>query len=569
LPVYCRKCRQEVADLLATETSTQCPNCGAPISFKDGIPRAIARLLLKDGDDTKGEFQVSAAITIGKDKSNYVQLLHPTIALKHAEVSPAASGYRIKDLGSSTGTHVNGQRISGEAPLKDGDEIRVGDIRFLFLNPPESILPGQEIQISYTAGANDIDMIQSSLPPERLSLSAAAGRTGAGKAKANEVAAAASAELERLARVYDIGRELASATEAAVILERIMDAVYENAQPSRVAILLRHTSGELYTALARTAKGGKQRATMSISRTIVHETLARREAVLIADTGTLEVAEEHTIRRQGIRSAICVPLVFKGSPLGAIYLDSLDLTHMFTESDLRLVAGIGGMAAVAIVNARLVSRLKHEEEMRKELELKRTGEGWASGMTGLALREVTVLVIRLMGTGHMLEGSHPERVATLLSELMGIINDRLQPLEGTLAGVSGASIIAVWGLFRHKDSDVVAAVRGAFDVRDMFAQLNSARTKRSLRPIQMTFAVCTGRVLAGQMNFRGRAEPAVVGGAVDVASFLAARGAQEQILLTGSTVQRVTRQVETVPLDPMTHAEGEDPVPVYEARRIA
>jgi pSer/pThr/pTyr-binding forkhead associated (FHA) protein len=41
-------------------------------------------------------------------------------------------GFVMVDLGSTNGTHVNGQKIT-QAPLRDGDEIAVGLSRFRFV----------------------------------------------------------------------------------------------------------------------------------------------------------------------------------------------------------------------------------------------------------------------------------------------------------------------------------------------------------------------------------------------------------------------------------------------------
>jgi hypothetical protein len=51
------------------------------------------------------------------------------VSRRHAEIRGGSGGYRIFDLGSTNGTIVNGSQIprQQEVPLKDGDEIRVGE----------------------------------------------------------------------------------------------------------------------------------------------------------------------------------------------------------------------------------------------------------------------------------------------------------------------------------------------------------------------------------------------------------------------------------------------------------
>jgi hypothetical protein len=48
----------------------------------------------------------------------------------HAEIRRARGAYFIRDLGSTNGTFLNGQRIESEQPLHPGDEVRFGAARF-------------------------------------------------------------------------------------------------------------------------------------------------------------------------------------------------------------------------------------------------------------------------------------------------------------------------------------------------------------------------------------------------------------------------------------------------------
>jgi pSer/pThr/pTyr-binding forkhead associated (FHA) protein len=45
---------------------------------------------------------------------------------------PASDDYHASDLKSANGTRVNGQAISGELVLKEGDRIEIGNSRMVF-----------------------------------------------------------------------------------------------------------------------------------------------------------------------------------------------------------------------------------------------------------------------------------------------------------------------------------------------------------------------------------------------------------------------------------------------------
>jgi pSer/pThr/pTyr-binding forkhead associated (FHA) protein len=71
-------------------------------------------------------------ITIGQASTNDVPLAFDrTVSRVHCVVEPVASRWCVRDLSSRNGTFVNGERIWGEQPLRPGDEIRVGTVRFV------------------------------------------------------------------------------------------------------------------------------------------------------------------------------------------------------------------------------------------------------------------------------------------------------------------------------------------------------------------------------------------------------------------------------------------------------
>jgi hypothetical protein len=71
-------------------------------------------------------------ITIGQASTNDIPLAFDrTVSRVHCVVEPIASRWFVRDLSSRNGTFVNGERIWGEQPLRPGDEIRVGTVRFV------------------------------------------------------------------------------------------------------------------------------------------------------------------------------------------------------------------------------------------------------------------------------------------------------------------------------------------------------------------------------------------------------------------------------------------------------
>ncbi len=68
---------------------------------------------------------------IGRGADCDLRLALVDISRHHCLIRLRGGEPTVTDLGSSNGTFVNGQRIRSPATLRSGDEIRVGDCRFL------------------------------------------------------------------------------------------------------------------------------------------------------------------------------------------------------------------------------------------------------------------------------------------------------------------------------------------------------------------------------------------------------------------------------------------------------
>ena len=66
-------------------------------------------------------------LTIGRDASNGVAINDAEISRKHSRLSFQGGKYVLEDLGSTNGTFVNGQRLSGPVVLKPGDVVSLGE----------------------------------------------------------------------------------------------------------------------------------------------------------------------------------------------------------------------------------------------------------------------------------------------------------------------------------------------------------------------------------------------------------------------------------------------------------
>ena len=68
---------------------------------------------------------VEDLITIGRGQDNTIVINDPSVSTHHAQLQRDAETYRLKDLGSTNGTRVNGIPVA-ETVLRFDDRIRFG-----------------------------------------------------------------------------------------------------------------------------------------------------------------------------------------------------------------------------------------------------------------------------------------------------------------------------------------------------------------------------------------------------------------------------------------------------------
>lgn len=83
------------------------------------------------------EIVIDDAITLGRDKSCDVTIPGTHLSRHHAQITVQGNKLHIKDLGSTNGTFLNGERID-EADVVPGDEVRFDLLSFFVLGPATS-----------------------------------------------------------------------------------------------------------------------------------------------------------------------------------------------------------------------------------------------------------------------------------------------------------------------------------------------------------------------------------------------------------------------------------------------
>jgi hypothetical protein len=99
-----------------------------------GAPRLLATLEIINEGLLKGtRFRLERSVAnVGRNPHNEVKLDDDTVSGSHATLTRRTSGWVLLDHGSTNGTYVDGERITGERQLAGVAELRFGGVKMLF-----------------------------------------------------------------------------------------------------------------------------------------------------------------------------------------------------------------------------------------------------------------------------------------------------------------------------------------------------------------------------------------------------------------------------------------------------
>ncbi len=81
---------------------------------------------LEDAADPSRRFELGeGTFRVGRDPEAEIMLDSKGTSRNHARIEVSGDSARVVDLGSSNGTYVNGRRLSSQAVLQDGDELKI------------------------------------------------------------------------------------------------------------------------------------------------------------------------------------------------------------------------------------------------------------------------------------------------------------------------------------------------------------------------------------------------------------------------------------------------------------
>ncbi len=319
-------------------------------------------------------------ITIGRSRQNQIKLFTEQASRQHCRILRLDIGrYKIRDIQSSNGTYVNGQRID-EKELADGDAIGVGGATIVFR----------------------------------------AGEPGGPAPAIPEISTSRIPLHDRNVQLLiQTIVSAASSTDLGSFLVPAVDNVVEIAEAERGVLFMKEGAGELLPVVARDGKRKPLVELVGLSRSIPQQVYDTRRAIFLLDTeGEKEPVQSQSVSIYHLRTVMCAPLRVGEKVLGVLYVDNHAKTREYSATDLAIFEAVASYLALTIENMRAAQEARRkEDDRRKTLEQENVllrsalsnrrhliGECPAMKQTYDTLRKVapteaTVLLLGESGTG--------------------------------------------------------------------------------------------------------------------------------------------------------------------------
>jgi Nif-specific regulatory protein len=288
-------------------------------------------------------------LSIGRDTSNHLSIDDPFLAAFHCRISrQKEEEFQIQDLGSCGMTIVNGLPVT-ERVLMHGDQIHVGQCRFVFLRWDCDVAPGRDMP---DIGA-DLEDVHRCAHPGREDCSFR-------MAASQEQAAARLQTQCSLTTMLRIAAGLRLVRKAESIAQQLLEGIFEVVPAQHGGVLLFDgQSREPSFASCRDREAGPTN-TVRTYRAIVDQARREVKGILAIDVLPDPSPAVGDLSAPQSRSVLVSPIIISARTLGVVYLDSRVPSTPFLGDHLELASSFGATLGMAIESARRLEWLEKE-----------------------------------------------------------------------------------------------------------------------------------------------------------------------------------------------------------------
>jgi putative nucleotidyltransferase with HDIG domain len=345
-----------------------------------------------NGDVEGTVWEAESILRAGRMATLEIVLDDSSVSRRHAELKHTPAGWRVRDLGSTNGTFLNGTRLgNGEHPLRPHDIVRCGNVTLVV----ESLRDGRDED--FVNGAENLQVAafaSNSFDDALQGLVFDADRTPRPG--------------QQLVALLRAGHHLGHLESEEELLHTILNDAVSTLEAQRGAIVLADGPNSPLRLRALATGQSQVGSRHGFSQSIAQRSFQRGESVLCNVEEDPELAGARSIAEGTMASVLCVLLRTPRKRLGVLHLDRGPMQRPFTKQDLHLADAIAANVSAGIESAQL---------LRKQRDL---------------FVKMISIMAQLVEMRDDYTGKHTERVtkySLLLAEQLDLSADKKQLIE--------------------------------------------------------------------------------------------------------------------------------------------
>lgn len=341
---------------------------------------------------------------VGRHPKSDIVIDNVAVSRHHAQITNANGEHFVEDLNSRNGTIVNGEPIEGRTLLRDGDQVQICDIIFIYYlntaplqqrsDATDNALKAVTTRDVHLRGDNrKQNIIKPGALIESPGGSTADSDSSIIVAKLSADGSGSSWRLGvkpavKLQAVLELSRALRDAECLDDSLARILETMFRLfPQAEEGFILLKDpVDGQLRVRTTLVRNALEDSDDVHYSMMIVRTAMQTQHAILSSDAASdVRFRMSESIQQLQIRSMMCTPIV--GTTLeqviddddgtvepvrkafGVIQIGTKELSKQFTEEELDIMVSVASQAAMAIEHIQLNERVIERRIQDRELEV--------------------------------------------------------------------------------------------------------------------------------------------------------------------------------------------------------
>jgi adenylate cyclase len=356
---------------------------------------------------------------------------------------------------------------------------------------------------------------------------------------------------------YELARDLSSSLELDVVLRKVMDRVISLMKASRGFIVLVDATGTMSVQISGGDADLEKSKQFLGSRTVIEQVVTTGQAVVSTDASLDDRFKgQQSVILQNLRSIIAVPLVTKGSVIGAVYVDNPFRASIFEEKDKEFLQAISDLAAIAIDNARQYERSEFLRQLFERYVNKQVTDYVLARSDRETIflpgerRQVTMLNSDIAGFSALSQSMEAEELVRFLNDYFSRMIEAVLEHGGNIDKFQGDGMLVVFGAPNPMEDHAERALAAARAMLKEIDLLNHELAKAGKPQISVGIGLDTGEVVAGHVGSERRLEFTLIGVPVNNSSYLS-KVRPAKVLMSETTRDALPSDVEVIDFEPL------------------